>query len=554
MKKRPLKMPQLKNKSSTFSLNSPGKLSFNKLQYKFAVPVILLIAVILIAVSFYNASKEQAYIKENITNRVITLNQLSAIAVVDPLWNLNTEGVKAFGESLFQDPEVSYVRILDAQDNEVYYSYLDGNVYKGKYLMFTDSPVMRGSDQLGKVEIGLTTYFQLKRIHQKLIADLFVVGIIVIFLLIAITYISSRVTRPLKNLIEGTEKIAQGELSTRIEILSNDELGTLTIKFNDMTENLYHMVSQVNEVAQTIAASIEEISASIQDTINITKESTNVSRHIAEGTENQSSKLKKVTSLIQAMSNSIQKVTNDVNDAVNLSTDSKKAAKSGTTAVDETINKMNEICRFVEGSSVAIQNLSTHSQKIVTFVDVITDITNQTNLLALNASIEAARAGEAGRGFAVVANEVQKLAEESSDAASQIATVVNNIQNEIKDAVKTMNSGAKIAEEGTVVVKEAGSALDAIVNSTNEVFEIIQRINNESETQSNESREIVDNTMVISEIADDTAASAEETMMSLVNEEEVIREMSMAIEELARISEVLLESVSHFKIQTKEAF
>lgn len=552
MKKINLKLPQVTNKSST-NLKRLSSMSFNKLQYKFAVPVIILIAVILIAVSFFNSSKDKAYVKETMTNRVITLNKLSAIAVVDPLWNLNIDGAKAFGDSLFQDPEVSYVIIKDSQGNEIYNSYLDGKIYQGKYLLYTDADVKRGDTSLGKVEIGLTTYFQLKRINQKLNADLFVALVTVIFLLIAITYISSVVTKPLKDLIEGTEKISSGDLNARIPITSGDEFGNLSIKFNEMTENLYNMVYQVNESAQTIAAAIEEVTASIQDTLNITKESTETSRHIADGTENQSNKLKNITKLIQDMSKSINHVTTDVTAAVNLSTKSKNAADSGTAAVDETIEKMTEICRFVESSSMTIQNLSTHSEKIVTFVDVITNITTQTNLLALNASIEAARAGDAGRGFAVVANEVQKLAEQSSEAAKQISTVVNSIQSEIKEAVKTMTSGAKIANEGTIVVKEAGNALDAIVNSTNEVFEIIKRINVESENQSNESTEIVNNTMVISEIADDTAASAEQTMMSLINEEEVISEMSKAMEELARISEILLESVSHFNIKSSNA-
>lgn len=539
-----------KNEDNTNLKSKNTKLK--KLKYKFAIPVIILISIILVAVSFYSANSEKDHVIESMKSKLLVLTELSSIAVGDPLWNLNNSAIVTFGESLFQDPEISYVIIKDSKGNELYNSYMDGNIYRGKYLFFTDKDVMRGNTNIGNVELGLTSYFQLKRVDQKLLADLIVTFTIIVFLLISIIFISNWITKPLKDLMSGTEEISKGNLSIRIPVTSGDEIGELTNKFNNMTENLYIMVSRVNESAQTIAASIEEITASIADTLNITKESTETSKHIAEGTEDQSVRLKTIASVINAMSDSVKHVTEDVNAAVELSKNSKKAAESGTVAVSETISKMKEICQFVENSSIAVQNLSIHSKKIVTFIDVITDITNQTNLLALNAAIEAARAGDAGRGFAVVATEVQKLAEESAEAAKQIATVVSNIQTEIEEAVKTMNKGASIAKEGTGVVEEAGGALNAIVNSTNEVFDIIQRINSESENQSKESIEIANNTMAISEIAHDTAASAEQTMSSLVNEEEVIREMSKAIEDLAKIAEVLLESVSHFSVHEKE--
>ncbi len=145
----------------------------------------------------------------HLKNRVVTLNELSAIAVSDPMWNLNEEGVKAFGESLFQDVEVSYVKILNTQGEEIYNSYIEGKHYQGKNLLYTDVVVKRGDTELGKVEIGMTSYFQLKRIKEKLLSDMVVVFVTIVFMIVAITYISRRVTRPLNDLIEGTEVLLQ---------------------------------------------------------------------------------------------------------------------------------------------------------------------------------------------------------------------------------------------------------------------------------------------------------------------------------------------------------
>jgi len=223
MKKNKLSFNKYVKKKGDKPNVSLGKFRINKLQNKFAIPVVILIAIILIAVSLFNASKERAFALESLKNRVITLNELSAIAVSDPMWNLNTDGVKAFGESLFQDIEVSTVKIFDAQGKEIYYSYMDGKHYQGKNLLYTDVPVMRGDTELGQVEIGMTSYFQLRRIREKLVSDLVVVLVTIVFLMIAITYISRRVTRPLNDLIVGTEKIASGDLSTQIPVTTNDE-------------------------------------------------------------------------------------------------------------------------------------------------------------------------------------------------------------------------------------------------------------------------------------------------------------------------------------------
>lgn len=228
------------------------KFQLKRLKYKLAVPVGIIVSIILVAFSIYNANIERKYVLENMKMKLITLSEIASIAASEPVWNLNTYAVEALGESLFRDIEVSYVVIKNSKENILYEKYVDENIYKNKHLIYTDRDIIRGNYLIGNVEIGITTYYQLIKVENKLKSDIIVTIITIIFILMSIVFISNWITRPLKFLIIGTEEISKGKLFNQISVNSKDEIGELTLKFNDMSQKLYKMVYEINKSSEKI--------------------------------------------------------------------------------------------------------------------------------------------------------------------------------------------------------------------------------------------------------------------------------------------------------------
>jgi methyl-accepting chemotaxis protein len=209
-------------------------------------------------------------------------------------------------------------------------------------------------------------------------------------------------------------------------------------------------------------------------------------------------------------------------------------ANEGGSVVGQTVSKMKDIASVVQKSAINIEKLGESSKEIGEIISVIDDIADQTNLLALNAAIEAARAGEQGRGFAVVADEVRKLAERTTDATKRIATMIKGIQSETTLAVTEMNKGNIEVQNGINLADKAGSSLQQILNSSNEVYQMINQISAASEEQSATSEEISKNVISISKVIADSAMQ--------------IEEIAKSSEDLSRQTQILTEILSKFKI------
>jgi methyl-accepting chemotaxis protein len=199
-------------------------------------------------------------------------------------------------------------------------------------------------------------------------------------------------------------------------------------------------------------------------------------------------------------------------------------ATHGEGVVQETITRMNLIAARVQESARTIENLGRRSDEIGAIIGTIEDIADQTNLLALNAAIEAARAGEQGRGFAVVADEVRALAERTSKATREIATMIKSIQNDTAAAVSQMENGVKEVEAGIGDAARSGSALGEIIEHINGVTMQVNQIATAAEQQSATTQEITTNIQMINDVIQDTAqgaersASAAESLSSLAEE------------------------------------
>jgi methyl-accepting chemotaxis protein len=197
----------------------------------------------------------------------------------------------------------------------------------------------------------------------------------------------------------------------------------------------------------------------------------------------------------------------------------------------------------------AIEDLSVRSERIGGIVTTITGIAEQTNLLALNAAIEAARAGEQGRGFAVVAEEVRKLAEESQDAAGQIAGLIGEIQAETKKVVTVVAEGAQRTNDGVATVEQAREAFEQIGLAVESVSARVAEIASAVLQISADADRAQGGISEVAAVAEQSSASAEQVSASTEQTSASTQEIAASAQELARTAEQLESLVSRFRVR-----
>jgi methyl-accepting chemotaxis protein len=255
---------------------------------------------------------------------------------------------------------------------------------------------------------------------------------------------------------------------------------------------------------------------------------------MAHGSEESSSQTDQVATAVEQMSATVMEVAKNSSQAAESTKKASETAVKGGEIVNLAIDGMNRIAEAVRESSSTIQTLGANSNQIGEIIAVIDDIADQTNLLALNAAIEAARAGEQGRGFAVVADEVRKLAERTTKATKEIATMIKSIQSDTNGAVSSMESGTKEVEEGVEITLKAGEALNEIVNNVQHVSDMISQIATASEEQSAAADQISTSIESIASVTKESATGAQQS--------------SSACQELSRLALELREMVGQFKL------
>jgi methyl-accepting chemotaxis protein len=298
---------------------------------------------------------------------------------------------------------------------------------------------------------------------------------------------------PLRVLRDRVRDMAEGEgdLTQRLEVKSEDEIGEVSGWLNTFMESLEKVISQVARSTERLAQHTEHISTSV------TK--------VSAGAEGQQDHVSQVVAAIHQMSAKVTEISDNSNRATDNALRSAEIVKQGGDSLHQMRRTMHSLSESVQQVAVQIASLGNRSDEIGRIVGVIDEIADQTNLLALNAAIEAARAGEQGRGFAVVADEVRKLADRTTRATKEIADTIANIQEETKATVGIMRRGTADAENGVSATAEAESILIRILEDSERSAEAIAQIANAAHEQSNATAEI---TTSIAEIDGITRSSA----------------------------------------------
>jgi len=314
-------------------------------------------------------------------------------------------------------------------------------------------------------------------------------------------------------------QIARGDLTLRGKV-TNDALGNVVDSVNYMLDNFTKVLERVRKAAIDVSTSANAILVS--------------SEQMANGATQQDQEITNTSSAVEELTVSMKQVSNNAEASAEAARRALDAAEQGNRSVRDTLEGMQRIRASVQATAKKIKTLGDRSLEISEIINVINDITEQTNLLALNAAIEAARAGEAGRGFAVVADEVRKLAEHSRTATKDIAALIKAIQAETNEAVVVMEEGTKEVEVGARLADQAGKALDAISSVVRQSAELVQEISLASKQQVRGTEGVANAMQIISNITRQTSTGARQT--------------ARTVEQMVKLSEQLNEALSQFRI------
>jgi twitching motility protein PilJ len=397
---------------------------------------------------------------------------------------------------------------------------------------------------------------------------------------------TKQVNRSVRDLQSNFEQIAQGNMSARATVTSQDELGQLSSSFNYMLQSVVASNSEAQRKAREMEQAKDELQrqvirllddvegaargdltvkaevtadvlGAVADSFNLTidslrqivqqvqvaavqvnqgsTESEAFARRLSSDALSQAEELAVTVNSVQMMTASIKRVAESARESEEVARTASSTALRGGEAVDRTVAGIQEIRETVAESTRKVKRLAESSQQISQIVSVISQIASRTNLLALNASIEAARAGESGKGFAIVADEVRQLADRSAKALKEIEQIVLQIQSETGQVMTVMEQGTQQVIEGTKLAEQAKRSLDDIIQVSNRIDALVRSITSDTIEQRETSK-------AVTEVMQSVEIQAQSTSQEA-------QKVSSSLENLVVVARNLLTYVERFKVE-----
>ncbi|HWR42380.1 methyl-accepting chemotaxis protein [Sporomusa sp.] len=356
---------------------------------------------------------------------------------------------------------------------------------------------------------------------------------------------------PLVHTQQAVSEMSTGNLTVSINgnvLGRKDEIGHLATAISNMNGNLRKIITHVSQSADQIAAASQQFTASAEQSAQAAYQVAASITDVAKGAEEQLAAAVDTTGVVAEMSLSIKHMATNAGKVASRTAEAAGKAQDGRKSVDQAVSQMSQIEQTVNNSAQVVARLGERSSEIGQIVDTISGIARQTNLLALNAAIEAARAGEQGKGFAVVAEEVRRLAEQSQEAAKQIANLITEIRGDTDKAVVAMNDGTREVKMGANVVHAAGQAFMEIANTIAEVSDQVQEISTEIEQVEGVSRQIVNSVKRIDDLSKAVAGEAQTVSAATEEQSASMEEIASSSQALAKLAQDLQIAVGKFRI------
>ncbi|MDT8862816.1 methyl-accepting chemotaxis protein [Alkalihalobacillus sp. MEB130] len=373
--------------------------------------------------------------------------------------------------------------------------------------------------------------------------------VLLLLSLVGAYVVSRNIANPIKQLKTHVSKVAAGDLTVKSASASRDEVGQLTIDFNDMVQQMKGLIQSVQRSANEVNESAESLSAISEKTIASSQEVALAVDDIARGSTKQVDDVEETKNRTVVLSDQIEKVTKETFHIEKVSSGTKKISENGTMQVDQLQVKTSEANEVLHNVEEVVTGLYGKIAEIELVIETINGISEQTNLLALNASIEAARAGEHGKGFAVVAQEVRKLAEQSSKATVGVSETISAIITQSEKVKSELTKTKEIFSLQTVAVDDTQAAFNQIVSSVEEIVSSLSMIRMEVETMSSHKDMVIDSIQNIAAVAEEASASVEEVNASSDQQVDALSQIASSAEQLNESSSQLLERIQQFKVE-----
>ena len=392
---------------------------------------------------------------------------------------------KAFGDRVeytFTHQDTKYNEPVEYKDNK-------GNDRIGQVIPVTgyDFVVSYGLDK----EKVVRTISSLSVSIAAIIVLIAVVGMVVLYILLR------NMLSPLARHAKEIYRLAENkDLSTRLKIERDDEIGNILKAINVLNDSTNVIVNEVRSSIIEVASANDELASTMEELSTTFNSQSEQVTTMVEGIEGISNISKNTSDALSNNMDSLEKTA--------------EATRHETEKLDSVSVKMGGIEEDTITLSETINNLSERSNQIGNILEVINDIANQTNLLALNAAIEAARAGEAGRGFAVVADEVRKLAERTQHATKEIEDIINGLLRDSEEAKVAMDKSVTSVHDGTTNITGVATEIKRAVENVTLLYTAMRPVAESVSEQYVTIQSVVDNAQVIAAGIEESNAAVNE--------------------------------------------
>lgn len=415
----------------------------------------------------------------------------------------------------------------------------------------TDSRIVR--DYNGNWVLSAYTPLQLAGVQWALLAEIdkaeafsavevlvwaaAVVGAIVLTIVIILAFLITRsIVQPVQGVVDNLTELAQGEgdLTSRLTVDSEDEIGKLAERFNEFMDKLHTMIKDISKGVDTLSSSSTELSA-ISEQMSTNAEQTSIkSNTVATATEEMSTNMGSVSAAMEQSSTNTNMVASASEEMTATITEIAQNAENARSISGQAVHKTKD-------AGDQMTELGRAAQAIGTVTETIAEISEQTNLLALNATIEAARAGEAGKGFAVVANEIKELAKQTAEATQDIKQQIDGVQGATGNTVESIKEIGKVIDDVNEIVATIATAVEEQSVSTKEIADNIAQV-------SSGIGEVNENVAQSSQVAGEITRDITEVNQASQEMAESSSQVRLSADELSQLAEELNLMVGRFKV------